>query len=86
LLHGLAGLSFDKSTEPEQFFNAGILTIVASAWTAEPRLNLGIQMLKQAMSTTPIRGNATIVSLGTSPSSSRRRSWRWSWRPPQTSA
>lgn len=60
-----AGLSFpDKTNEPEQFFNAAVLTIIFGAWTADPRLNLGLQMLRQAMSTTPIKGDAIITAMG----------------------
>ncbi|KAL9122249.1 MAG: hypothetical protein Q9187_001201 [Circinaria calcarea] len=60
-----AGLSFpDRTSEPEQYFNAAVLTIIFGAWTADPRLNLGLQMLRQAMSTTPIKGDATIVAMG----------------------
>jgi hypothetical protein len=60
-----AGLSFpDRVTEPEQYFNAAVLTITFGAWTADPRLNLGLQMLRQAMSTTPIKGDATITAMG----------------------
>ncbi len=60
-----AGLSFPSSeNEPEQYFNAAILTIPFGAWTADPRLNLGMQMLRQAMSLSRINGDATIVCHG----------------------
>jgi hypothetical protein len=55
-----------ENEEPEQFFNLATLMIMCGAWTMEPRLGLGLQMLRQAMSTTPIKGDATIVSLGPS--------------------
>ena len=61
----MAGITFpDVKEEPEQFFNATVLTIPFAAWTSEPRPNLGVQMLRQSMSTTPIKGDATIVSTG----------------------
>ena len=60
-----AGLSFpNRETEPEQYFNAAVLTIPFAAWTADPRINLGVQMLRQAMSLSPINGDATMVSHG----------------------
>ncbi|KAK5162657.1 uncharacterized protein LTR77_011263 [Saxophila tyrrhenica] len=60
-----ANLSFpSREMEPEQYFNAAILTIPFAAWTADPRLNLGMQMLRQGMSLSRISGDATIVSHG----------------------
>lgn len=40
------------------------MTIPFAAWTADPRLNLGVQMIRQGLSTTPIRGDATMVAMG----------------------
>lgn len=58
------GLSFPRrEEEPEQYFNVAVLTIAFSAWTAEPRPNLGLQMLRQSASPTPIKGDATMVSV-----------------------
>jgi hypothetical protein len=63
-----AGLTFPSSiNEPYQYFNIAIWNIPFGAWTAEPRLNLGLQMLRQAISPSPISGDATIVSHGETP-------------------
>lgn len=60
-----ASLSFpDSVREPEQYFNAAVLCISFGAWTADPRLNLGVQIMRQAMSLDPIKGDATITALG----------------------
>ncbi|XMA20912.1 hypothetical protein WAI453_013703 [Rhynchosporium graminicola] len=63
----ILGMSFPtKSAEPEQYFNNAVSMIICGAWTIEPRLSLGLQMLRQSISTTPIKGDTTIVSLGPS--------------------
>lgn len=54
----------DMCAEPGQYFNIAILTIPFAAWTADPRLNLGVQMLRQAMSMSPINSDATMVPHG----------------------
>ena len=60
-------LKFPEETkEPHQYMNIGVLTIPFAPWTMEPRLNLGLQMQRQAMTTTPIKGDATMISLGPS--------------------
>ncbi len=61
----VAKLFFPKpKTEPEQFFSTIALTIPFAAWTADPRLNLGVQMIRQGLSTTPVKGDATMVAMG----------------------
>ncbi len=52
--------------EPGQFTSTSGLIINYYAWTTEPRVNLGIQMTMQGMNRFPIKGDATIVSLGES--------------------
>ncbi len=52
--------------EPMQFNSTSVLIINYHAWTTEPRVNLGIQMTMQGMSRFPIKGDATIISLGES--------------------
>jgi len=60
----IAGVNFpDKVEKPEQYLDLGVLMIMCDAWTVEPRLSLGLQMMRQAMSTTPIKADATIDSL-----------------------
>ena len=62
-----AGLTFpDPEIEPMQFSSTSCLIIPFFRWTTEPRINLGIQMTMQGMNEYPIRGDATIVSLGKS--------------------
>ncbi len=51
--------------ESEQYFNVASLTVPFAAWTTEPRLNIGVQMLVQSMNLSPIQGDATMVSMGT---------------------
>jgi hypothetical protein len=51
----------DISTDPDQFFSACVLTIPFYAWTTEPRLNLGLQMLRQALSRSPVQGDFTAI-------------------------
>jgi len=36
--------------ELEQFFNVAVLSVPFAAWTTEPRLDLGIYMMRQALS------------------------------------
>jgi hypothetical protein len=45
-----------KENEPEQFFCTPLRTVPFMAWMADTRPNLGIEMLRQAMSTSPIKG------------------------------
>lgn len=60
-----AGISFPKpEEEPEQFFSIIALLVPFAAWTAEPRLNLGVQMMRQGLSVTPVKGDATMVATG----------------------
>ncbi|KAF2241312.1 hypothetical protein BU26DRAFT_571815 [Trematosphaeria pertusa] len=51
------GLSFPrKEEEPEQYFNIAVLIIGFMAWTAEPRPNLGLQMVRQSLVPNPDQG------------------------------
>ena len=60
------GMSFPKpEVEVMQFTCTSSLLIPFFRWTTEPRPNLGIQMMMQAMNSYPIKGDATIVSLNT---------------------
>jgi len=62
-----ANLTFpDPEIEPMQFSSTSCLIVPFFRWTTEPRINLGIQMTMQGMNTFPIKGDATIVSLGRS--------------------
>ncbi|OAP53871.1 hypothetical protein AYL99_11893 [Fonsecaea erecta] len=62
-----ANMRFPKrESEPEQFFGSIVQCIPFAAWTAEPRLGLGWQMARQAMSLTPVKGDATVVTTGES--------------------
>lgn len=50
----MAKLSFpEPAKEPEQFFSAVALTILFREWTANPRVNMGVQMIRQGISITP---------------------------------
>ncbi|KAF4460198.1 hypothetical protein FALBO_13039 [Fusarium albosuccineum] len=61
----MAGLKFPKQTEePEQYFSALALMVPFGAWTAEPRLNLGVQMMRQGLSVNAVKGDATMTSVG----------------------
>ncbi|KAK7937811.1 uncharacterized protein PG986_014679 [Apiospora aurea] len=60
-----ANLRFpDPVEEPEQYMSALALMVPFGAWKAEPRLNLGVQMMRQGLSLTPVKGDATMVSMG----------------------
>ena len=61
----MANLVFPSpKTEPEQFFLSLVQIIPFAAWTADPRLNLRVQMIRQGLSLTPVKGDATIVATG----------------------
>lgn len=61
----VAKLRFPRpKIEPEQFFSSIAMTIPFGAWTADPRLNLGVQMIRQGLSVTPVKGDATMVAMG----------------------
>ena len=58
------GVNFPApENKPEQFFALATLTVPFAAWTTEPRLNLGLQMLRQSMCTKLIMGDAMITSM-----------------------
>lgn len=61
----VARLVFTKpKIEPEQFFLTRPLTMPFGACTADPRLNLGVQMIRQGLSITPVKGDAMMVAIG----------------------
>lgn len=61
----IAKIQFPRpKTDPEQFFSLIALMIPFGAWTADPRLNLGVQMIRQGLSMTPVKGDATMVAMG----------------------
>lgn len=51
-------------SEGMQFAATSALIISFHRWGTEPRVNLGIQMTMQALNTSPIKGDATMVSMG----------------------
>ena len=53
-----------KEVEPLQYFNIMVLLMLFITWTIEPRPNLGLQMMRQSMSTSAIRGDATFTLSG----------------------
>lgn len=61
------GATFPRhDTEVTQFSSTSCLLINHFAWATEPRVDLGIQMTLQGMNRFPIKGDATMVSLGES--------------------
>lgn len=60
-----AGVEFpDRTKEPEQYCCFPLLVEPFFRWSTEPRENLGIQMAIQGLGLHPVKGDATIVSLG----------------------
>ncbi|KAI1291210.1 hypothetical protein F5Y03DRAFT_400881 [Xylaria venustula] len=55
-----------RSDEPEQYCCFLLLTEPFFRWSTEPRENLGIQMGTQGLGLHPVKGDATIMSLGES--------------------
>jgi hypothetical protein len=55
-----------KIKEPYQYFSIAVLTIPFASWVIEPRLILGLYIARQAMSITPIKGDAIIISISPS--------------------
>src|SRR5438045_9728691 len=53
-----------KEVEPLQYFNIMVLLMPFITWTVELRPNLGLQMMRQSMSTSAIRGDATFALSG----------------------
>lgn len=59
-----AGLEFPKKeTSPYQYFNTVAWFIPYAEYTTEPRLNLGIQMMRQALNRSFVEGDATLRSV-----------------------
>jgi hypothetical protein len=56
----------DPEIEPEQYSCFVGRCIPCSSFATEPRTGLGIGMMSQALTTTPVKGDATIVTLGSS--------------------
>lgn len=61
----VANLNFPKHTvEIKQFIETSVQCVPFYMFTTEPRSNLGMQMKLQGMNLFPIKGDATMVSLG----------------------